>query len=173
MFAKLFKAMIESESVTSIIYPFLNLLMEAVMLFKAVVISAIVAVVLKASVFVIESLRPLMVVPMLAPPTAAMISPVPPTKHDPIMFWTCVSLMNFWVLPANPVLVTVTSSHSHNKNIAGTMIEKIMAIRKPKIPKKNKKTHEKYIKYLHLYLSQKVIKTTPSNAKIDRPSITP
>jgi hypothetical protein len=43
----------------------------------------------------------------------------------------------------------------------------------PKIPKKNKNTHEKYIKYLHLYLSQKVIKTTPKRARTDKPNMTP
>lgn len=77
------------------------------------------------------------------------------------------------MFPENPVLVKVTSNHPHKKYITGTRMEKIIAIKNPKIPKKNRITHEKYIKYLHLYLSQNVIKTTPSKAKTERPSMTP
>lgn len=76
------KAVIESESDKSGMTPSLKPVMVAVMFAMAVSISADWLDVLNELVFLIESLNPLIVVPMEAPPTADIISPVPPTKHD-------------------------------------------------------------------------------------------
>ena len=55
----------------------------------------------------------------------------------------------------------------------GTINENKTESKNPMIPKRNKKRQAKYIKYLHLNLSQKVISKTPSNAKTVNPMITP
>lgn len=73
----------------------------------------------------------------------------------------------------NPVEVMVTSSHSQKKYITGTTMENKIAIMNPNKPKKKRITQEKYIKYLHLYLSQKVINMTPRRAKTAIPKAIP
>lgn len=70
-------------------------------------------------------------------------------------------------------LLNVKVSQSQLQYTMGTIIEKMMAMKKPSKAKKNKIKHAKYIKYLHLYLSQNVIMTTPNNANTDNPNATP
>lgn len=78
------------------------------------------------------------------------------------------------MLALNPAeLPKVIDSQSQAKYKMGTMMEKIMASKNPSKPRKKRNTHEKYIKCLHLYLSQNVMRTTPSKAKHERPSMIP
>lgn len=75
---------------------------------------------------------------------------------------------------SNPdALPTVMVSQSHDQYMIGTMSEKTIANKKPIKANKNKITHAKYMRYLHLYLSRKVIKTTPIKARIEKPKATP
>ena len=111
---------------------------------------------------------------MLPGATAAIKSPVPPLRHGAMYPLTLASVSNPAMLVLNPAeLPRVIESQSQAKYKIGTTIDKMIATRNPRRPRKKRKTHEKYIKCLHLYLSQNVMRTTPSKAKQERPNMIP